>query len=807
MTEILVTSSVLIVVIALLRLVLRGKISQRVQYALWLLVAIRLLVPVSFVTSPVSVMNAVEPVTETIYISRTEQQFPAGTGQIQNVTGGNATPQTGTVNAPSQPQTGDTTQIQPTEPGVDLGTVLRWVWLAGAVVVGCWFLLSNLVFRRRLVRSARPLAGVDCPLPVYVSAGAPSPCLSGLVRPGIYLTPDCPTEGPGLKHILAHELTHRRQGDQFWALIRCLCLAIYWFNPLVWLAAALSRRDCELSCDEGAIRLLGEGERTAYGRTLLSLVTTGSNPTELLRTATTMSSGARGLRERIALIARKPKRAAGVLAAALVIVAVAVGCTFTGAQPEETPEPSPTGETPSPSPSPTEGTEPDNSAVLVDDFSYTGIHRDVTYYPDAPTDGSEFDESTARTYTIVLAQPVTQGEGGIWCVERWYDDKGERHFVLPDTDLPAEEFYAQCQAQADETGSTGSPWADLEDYWALSSFVEQTFLKEDMEEFFDEDAPTGQPETGVAYTYRMGDEYLADRGGSRETGTRPAASTAIVQALDEILAEDNTVVLTLERHTGGETTRKTVVARPEYGITSGWLDWLDWSYVDAPAEEPECDAAIYLSTASEPTDAVSQPAIGDDGDYMKFYQDSGLVRWHTGGRDIWYYAQSGGQEYHDTGNTIRNWYDSSEFEAALSFAVTPEMLEEARDKYDIPPVDDDPAHQDFALVAWVWSEQLAENLRNLEPDSQYAVLDARVYSADLPSSDDYYAPEPGVGDSFTFVQELALQVPDLERTPYQAGSGLWEIEDGPYAGWYGWGLFRGMEKQGDNWVSNGGFTG
>ena len=127
MTEILVTSSVLIVVIALLRLVLRGKISQRVQYALWLLVAIRLLVPVSFVNSPVSVMNAVEPVTETIYINRTEQQFPAGTGQIQNVTGGNATPQTGTVTTPSRPQTGDTAPIQPTEPGVDLGAVLRWV--------------------------------------------------------------------------------------------------------------------------------------------------------------------------------------------------------------------------------------------------------------------------------------------------------------------------------------------------------------------------------------------------------------------------------------------------------------------------------------------------------------------------------------------------------------------------------------------------------------------------------------------------------------------------------------------------------
>lgn len=777
MTEILVTSSVLIVVIALLRLVLRGKISQRVQYALWLLVAIRLLVPVSFVSSPVSVMNAVEPVTETIYINRTEQQFPAGTGQIQNVTGGDATPQTGTVNAPSQPQTGDTAQIQPTEPGVDLETVLRWVWLAGAVVVGCWFLLSNLVFRRRLVRSARPLAGADCPLPVYVSAGAPSPCLSGLVRPGIYLTPDCPTEGPGLKHILAHELTHRRQGDQFWALIRCLCLALYWFNPLVWLAAALSRRDCELSCDEGAIRLLGEGERTAYGRTLLSLVTTGSNPTELLRTATTMSSGARGLRERIALIARKPKRAAGVLAAALVVVAVAVGCTFTGAQPVETPEPSPTGETPSPSPSPTETAEPDNSAVLVDDFSYTGIHRDVTYYPDAPTDGSEFDESTARTYTIVLAQPVTQGEGGIWCVERWYDDKGERHFVLPDTDLPAEEFYAQCQAQADATGSTGSPWADLESHWVLINFVEDTFHVS-------------------GFSGREGSDYLADRGGNRETGTKPAAVTDIEQTLEELFPDGSTIVLTLERHSGGENTRKTVTADPSNAARV--LAWADWSYVNAPAEEPECDTSIYISGTGE---------LSSDGDWFQFYVGSGLVRLHTGGTDTWYYGQSDGQEY-DAGTEARQWYDSAEYEAAVDATiVTPEMLEAARDKYDIPPVDDDPAHQDFALVARVWSEQLAENLRNLEPDSLYAVLDAQVYSAELSSPPDINACEPGVEDSFVFIQLLAIRVSDLDYTPYQAGSGLEEIEDGPYAGWYRWGLFRGMEKQGDNWVSNGGFTG
>ena len=100
-------------------------------------------------------------------------------------------------------------------------------------------------------------------------------------------------------------------------------------------------------------------------------------------------------------------------------------------------------------------------------------------------------------------------------------------------------------------------------------------------------------------------------------------------------------------------------------------------------------------------------------------------------------------------------------------------------------------------MARVWSEQLAENLRNLEPDSQYAVLDAQVYSANLPGPGDYYAPEPGVGDSFVFAQVLAHPGARPGRgTPYQAGSGLWEIEDGPYAGWYGWGLGLGHGEAG-----------
>ena len=52
-----ISSSVLIIVVICLRTFFKGKIRLRFQYALWLLVAVRLLVPLSFGSSAISVQN------------------------------------------------------------------------------------------------------------------------------------------------------------------------------------------------------------------------------------------------------------------------------------------------------------------------------------------------------------------------------------------------------------------------------------------------------------------------------------------------------------------------------------------------------------------------------------------------------------------------------------------------------------------------------------------------------------------------------------------------------------------------------
>ena len=143
------------------------------------------------------------------------------------------------------------------------------------------------------------------------------------------MTPEAAADPETLACALAHEETHYRHGDHIWSALRCAALVLHWYNPLVWWAAALSKRDGELSCDEATVARLGEARRAAYGRTLIDL--TCQKPNQLLVTATTMTGSAGTIKERIQLLVKRPKTTLGIALLVAQLAAVAVGCTFTGA--------------------------------------------------------------------------------------------------------------------------------------------------------------------------------------------------------------------------------------------------------------------------------------------------------------------------------------------------------------------------------------------------------------------------------------------------------------------------------------------
>ena len=433
MTEILLSSAVLVLALALLRRVLRGRIDPRLQYGLWLLVALRLLIPGTLFPAPVSIAGAAASWSESISAALAPSQDSGADAAVpgsQTVSGGAvSSPQTGSdtgsagpasqagrdtaaalgsgtdTTAPSaggsvpQSDAGAAASFPEAEGGSAVERVLslldplydrytktaeypigtsreqwnqdildqgyfvngwqvdlaggrqiviyseypnifampfwRWPWYAGMALMGCLLAGTNLHFALTLRKKRRRLSPEALPAgfrtPVYLVEGLASPCLCGLLRPAIYINEQSLVPGR-LEHILAHEQTHLRHGDHLWALLRMACLCVYWFDPFVWWAAVLSRRDGELACDHSAIRRLGEDRRLDYGQTLVDMIAPGRPFSCLLHTATTMADKKRTMKERLLLIVRRPHMALLTLVLILAGTAAAVVLTFGGSQ-------------------------------------------------------------------------------------------------------------------------------------------------------------------------------------------------------------------------------------------------------------------------------------------------------------------------------------------------------------------------------------------------------------------------------------------------------------------------------------------
>ena len=336
MKEILLTSSVLILALLALRRLFRRTVSRRMQYALWLLVLVRLLVPVNVGTLAHNVLSAAAPVqavvekrldTPVLYVQDGTERRPA---QLLPGKESQGEPLSPPSDAAQSAPADEYSIVTPTYRTVTLSEALTYVWYAGMAGVGAWFLFTNLRFARALRKARTPYRVEGCRYPVYLVSALPSPCLFGVLRPAVYLNEKALQNPDALRFVIAHEQTHARHLDPLWSLLRGVCLTVYWFDPLVWLAAVLSREDGGLACDEGTLRALGADERAAYGKALLSLVPVCDKPQNPLLGATTMTSGKRGLKERITRIAENRQAKAAAVFAVVALAALVCAVSFTG---------------------------------------------------------------------------------------------------------------------------------------------------------------------------------------------------------------------------------------------------------------------------------------------------------------------------------------------------------------------------------------------------------------------------------------------------------------------------------------------
>lgn len=362
MLEWIVSASVLIIVVMVCRRLLKGKISCWVQYSLWLLVAVRLLVPISPLNSALSIANLLP---ESWMGQETEKI--SGENGIEAVHGAEPgqnwifrqedmsdTPVPDmAVPAVLQPTAGEHLLTEGIDPagkkddflskngiygkitGLGIWEIIGMAWLTGSCLLALWLLWVNGSFRWRVYRNRLPLAVSGDwqrlkQLPVYVTDEISTPCMYGLLRPAIYITPRVMEDSQVLAMVLCHERMHYRHGDHIWSAVRMLCLCIHWYNPLVWSAVGLSRQDGELACDEGVLRQLGEKSRKRYGEALLAL--SMEHKTTLRRSlnlATSMSGTRHQLRERLSALVKMPRMAAGTAVLVALLALGLAACTFT----------------------------------------------------------------------------------------------------------------------------------------------------------------------------------------------------------------------------------------------------------------------------------------------------------------------------------------------------------------------------------------------------------------------------------------------------------------------------------------------
>lgn len=331
MREIMISSTVMILLVMLFRVIFRGKVRHCLIYAMWLFVALRLLVPVNIGTFSFGVsgmMNQVQNHTEnTKEIENDKMQE----GSLNTFVLHKNTTTNSKMTVPEEKET--PAQISAQEKMQEAWKTYKdKIWLAGTCSILLVVLVANIFYVHKLKKNRKSFDKFrEGKLPVYVTENVQVPCLYGGVKTAIYLPAqrlDQLTEEQ-VKWIICHEECHYRQGDHIWSLLRILLTAVYWFHPLVWAAAYLSKKDAEISCDEKVLENSNLTQKIAYGKTLIC-VASRDRKLSVFYPTTAVVGTKKELKNRMRKIVEenKYKRKAKVVLA--VIMATSVVFTFSG---------------------------------------------------------------------------------------------------------------------------------------------------------------------------------------------------------------------------------------------------------------------------------------------------------------------------------------------------------------------------------------------------------------------------------------------------------------------------------------------
>ena len=297
-----ISASWLVLVVLVLRLVLKGA-PKWVDVLLWGMVALRLMLPFS-IESALSLIPSAETLSPEVVQFDPAPTITSGVELIDNA-----------VN-PSLSESFAAAPLASVNLLYVWTYLAGWVWLIGLAAMLLYALVSYLRLRRR-VSASIPLREN-----IYVCDEVASPFILGILRPRIYLPSALDEAQRG--SVLSHERAHLARRDHWWKPLGFALLAVYWFNPLLWLAYTLLCRDIELACDERVLCGMDAGQVKDYSSALLAC----SVPRRMLA-ACPLAFGEVGVGARVKNALRYKKPAFWVVAASVAVCVVVAVCFLT----------------------------------------------------------------------------------------------------------------------------------------------------------------------------------------------------------------------------------------------------------------------------------------------------------------------------------------------------------------------------------------------------------------------------------------------------------------------------------------------
>lgn len=296
-----ITTSVTALIVLVVKEILGYRISPKWHFALWTILAIRLLIPV-LPESDMSVFNNL-PQVKNVEVEELAIEINEPAHSIKHAT---------------KPIITGEIIIGQKGKKFTLSKVLmdnvEIIWISGSILLFLYFSFTYFVYHMKARRfkfvedenvisvldQCKRVLGINTKIEVRI--GGQTPLLKGIIKPEVILPNGYSTEE--LKSVFIHELTHYKYHDVLWNILSTLLLCAYWYNPIMWLSFFLFRRDMEILCDYRVLQVYNN--KKEYASVLLK---TAIKNNRILLGTTSLKNGEKDITKRIKYIAnfKKPK--------------------------------------------------------------------------------------------------------------------------------------------------------------------------------------------------------------------------------------------------------------------------------------------------------------------------------------------------------------------------------------------------------------------------------------------------------------------------------------------------------------------